>query len=230
MILSQINDLWYSVFMIIGNTTKVKIGKKNAHYYEDLGYEIPRELDNRGRPRIKRGSYIDVKIDDLQRGSAVKVRVKCEYCNKKRMVEMWALLRNPKSTFNKTGETPCSKCFLTKVNKGFNNSNRKHIDQRYPEYRSNAKKRGIEFNITSEQFAQIVKQPCHYCDSYSIDRNPYSRGNGVDRKDSNRGYEIDNCVPCCATCNFVKNNMNYGDFVQYIRKLYNKTKWYEMEK
>lgn len=25
-------------------------------------------------------------------------------------------------------------------------------------------------------------------------------------------------------------NMNYGDFLQYIRSLYNKTKWYEREK
>lgn len=216
--------------MIIGNTTQVKIGKKNARYYEDLGYEIIRELDSRGRPRIKKGLFIEVKIEDLQKGSAVKVKVQCEYCNKKRMVELWALYRNPKSTFNKIGETPCSKCFLSKVNVGKNNNIRKHIDSRYPEYRTNAKRRNLNFNLTSEQFAEIVKQPCHYCDSYSIDRNIKSRGNGVDRKNSEIGYTKENCVPCCATCNFVKNNMNYGDFVQYIKKLYNKTKWYEMEK
>jgi len=58
--------------------------------------------------------------------------------------------------------------------------------------------------------------------------NPFSPS--IDRVDPKKGYTKDNCVPCCATCNFVKNNMNYGDFIQYIRSLYNKTKWYEMEK
>lgn len=216
--------------MIIGDITKVKIGKKNARYYEDIGYLIPRELDSRGRPRIKRGELIDVKVSDLQKGSAVKVRVKCEYCNKERSVEMWALYRNKKSTFNKTGETPCSKCFLSKVNIGFNNPNRKHIDQRYPEYKTNAKRRGINFYLTSEQFAEIVNCPCHYCDGFSVDRNIKSRGNGIDRKNSNMGYEKDNCVPCCSTCNFIKNNMGYGDFIKYIKQVYKTIKKYEMEK
>ena len=214
--------------MIIGNTTKVKIGKKNASYYESIGYIIPRDSDKRGRPRIKRGSIINVKIDDLQNGCSVKIPVKCEYCGKKRMVEYFALFRNKNSTFNKTGETPCSKCYLTKINVGFNNSNRKHIDQRYPEYRASAKKRGISFDITSEKFAEIVKHSCHYCGGYSKDRNITSRGHGIDRKNSNIGYITSNCVPCCSTCNFIKNNMGYNDFINYIKQVYNKIKNYEI--
>ena len=216
--------------MIIGNTTKVKIGRRNAGFYRSLGYEIPMEVDERGRPRIKRGVFIDVIIDNLQKGCAVPVKVKCEFCGKKRMVEYYGLFRNPKSTFNKTGETPCAKCFLTIVNTGFNNPNRKHVDQRYPEYRTNAKRRGIVFNITSDEFAEIVIRPCHYCKGFSKERNTHSRGNGIDRKDSNIGYEINNCVPCCATCNFIKNNMGYRDFIGYIKQVYKTIKNYEMEK
>jgi hypothetical protein len=216
--------------MITSEVVKVKMGRKNSTYYKNIGYIVPMEKDNRGRERVKRGTTIDVKIIDIQKGSATKIPVKCEYCGEKRMVEYFGLFRNPKSCFNKTGETPCSRCFLTKVNKGFNNPNRKHIDQRYPEYRTNAKKRGIEFKITSEQFAEIVKNKCHYCDGFSKDRNEHSRGNGIDRKDNTIGYVYENCVPCCATCNFIKNNMGYKDFINYIKQVYNTIKKYEMEK
>jgi len=53
-------------------------------------------------------------------------------------------------------------------------------------------------------FKDIIKQPCHYCGGFSSDMDENSRGNGIDRKDSNKGYETGNCVPCCKTCNFVK--------------------------
>ena len=74
--------------------------------------------------------------------------------------------------------------------------------------------------------AQLVEKPCHYCGGYSSDWNTKSRGNGIDRKDSNIGYVYENCVPCCSKCNFIKNKIPYKDFLRYIRRLYETTKDY----
>ena len=51
--------------------------------------------------------------------------------------------------------------------------------------------------MTFEQFSVFVKMACNYCGT---------GGNmGIDRIDSSdRTYDLTNCVPCCATCNFVK--------------------------
>lgn len=70
--------------------------------------------------------------------------------------------------------------------------------------------------------------PSHYCGGYSSDWNIKSRGNGIDRKDSNVGYVYENCVPCCSKCNFVKNKIPYKDFLHYIRRLYETTKDYQI--
>lgn len=69
--------------------------------------------------------------------------------------------------------------------------------------------------ITYEQYAAIaISQPgCHYCGAALswhtvIQHSRHTKkqtGANLDRKDSSRGYEIDNVVPCCVRCNFGKN-------------------------
>ena len=61
---------------------------------------------------------------------------------------------------------------------------------RYNIYKKNAKKRNINFDISKEKFFDITSQPCVYCGEYSkpdINGNLYT---GIDRIDSNKGYEI----------------------------------------
>ena len=111
---------------------------------------------------------------------------------------------------------------------GKNSGAYKHGNNRYPEYISNARKRNIKFNLTITEFESITEKECHYCGGFSIDRNPKSRGNGIDRKNSDIGYILINCVPCCATCNFVKNSMPYDEFIKYIKSLYFTTKDYKI--
>ena len=36
---------------------------------------------------------------------------------------------------------------------------------------------------------------------------------GLDRVDSNKGYTDDNVVPCCGSCNQLKNELPYKYFV-----------------
>ena len=99
----------------------------------------------------------------------------------------------------------------------------------YEQYQSGAKTRSIDFNLTKEEFLEIVKKDCSYCGDPAPIKQPH-RGknyyvgvpvpyNGIDRIDSDRGYEKENCVPCCSKCNYMKNNLDVSSFTEHILKI-----------
>lgn len=64
-----------------------------------------------------------------------------------------------------------------------------------------AQRRNIPWAITKDEHLQMLSQSCHYCGG------PLSpRGVGLDRKDDDGGYTIENVVPCCGRCNRVKSS------------------------
>jgi hypothetical protein len=91
-------------------------------------------------------------------------------------------------------------------------------------YRYGAAKRGYEWGLTKRQFAALSGLVCHYCGaepSQEHRQNPYTfTYNGIDRLDNNKGYTIDNCVPCCGTCNTAKATMGYDEFLGWINKVH----------
>lgn len=96
----------------------------------------------------------------------------------------------------------------------------------YNVYRSNAKRRGINFNINYEQFVLLSSKCCHYCGEppKQILRARYAKCNGVymynglDRLNNDIGYVFENLVPCCKICNRAKYNMTEQDFIIWIFK------------
>lgn len=72
--------------MLLTKKVEVGLGGKNAKYYENLGYEIPRYKDKKGRLSIKRGTTILVNIEDLPENSNSMVNVQCDYCLEKNIV------------------------------------------------------------------------------------------------------------------------------------------------
>lgn len=79
-------------------------------------------------------------------------------------------------------------------------------------YRSAAKKRGLIFGITKEEFLTFWQKPCHYCgsDIQTV---------GIDRIDSTRGYFMDNIVSCCAICNTMKLALPRDVFIEHCLKV-----------
>ena len=73
-------------------------------------------------------------------------------------------------------------------------------------YKSNAKKRELDFNLTIAEFALFWQKPCTYCGTeiHTI---------GLDRIDSDVGYSIENIVPCCSRCNEMKNNRSTNEWM-----------------
>ena len=82
---------------------------------------------------------------------------------------------------------------------------------RIASYRLGAERRGLPFELTPQQFDHLVAQSCHYCGN--------AGPNGIDRKDNDLGYSVENCVTACLQCNYSKGSHHYDLFRQYIDRL-----------
>lgn len=204
--------------MIITKTVMATVSGRNKPHFESNGYKLPYEKDEKGRLGVKKGSKLEVSVFDLPVSSNVKIKYKCDDCGIVKEVGAHTLFYRENSQYRKTGETLCSSCANKRMS-GENNSQYKHGNNRYCEYRYNAEKRGYKFNLSLDEFCSITEKECHYCGGFSQEWDDRSRGNGVDRKDSAKGYEAANCVPCCSKCNFVKNSMPYNSFISYIKRI-----------
>lgn len=100
----------------------------------------------------------------------------------------------------------------------------------YATYRNNAKLRKNEFTISKENAKLLFQGNCFYCNSapLKIYKSKKCNGeflyNGIDRKDNTKGYTTENCVSCCSFCNYTKNNTQFNDFLNWIRKVNENTK------
>ena len=92
--------------------------------------------------------------------------------------------------------------------------------------RASAKKRGYEWKLTKKQVAHLTKQPCHYCGAvpsqalHPSECNGAYIYNGLDRVDNSKGYTVDNVVPCCSGCNYMKRAMTLNEFESRVTRVY----------
>lgn len=92
-------------------------------------------------------------------------------------------------------------------------------------YKRNAEKRDISFDLSEEEFRALTEQDCHYCGSHplAIHKSSGCNGsyiyNGIDRIDNDRGYTQDNCVPCCKFCNRAKGWDSTEEFLAYLDRV-----------
>lgn len=96
-------------------------------------------------------------------------------------------------------------------------------------YKKRARIKNFIWSLTDEQFFLFISLPCHYCGVLPFNTtekiSPHSYGhivfNGIDRVDSNKGYEEQNCVPCCHNCNLAKCDYSYDEFMIWMKRLIN---------
>jgi len=100
------------------------------------------------------------------------------------------------------------------------------IGQAYSVTRKNARRRGIRFRLSYEEYKRIIQRACHYCNAPARLRG-YIRSDGldlrfhghtIDRKDNAEGYYHWNCVSACAKCNNLKFDKPYKQFRVERRK------------
>lgn len=96
-------------------------------------------------------------------------------------------------------------------------------------YMHSALKRNIFWDLTPEQFSELIKQNCTYCNGAPRTYTKKSRkgkgrplkitANGIDRIDSKIGYTLSNVVPCCTTCNRMKMALPVSEFLEQCHKI-----------
>jgi len=94
----------------------------------------------------------------------------------------------------------------------------------YYQYKCQAKKRNFVFVLTREFFYEITQQNCFYCGKKPVQCGSRTQRrfgdylyNGIDRVDNSKGYEKDNCVPCCKWCNIMKRDKSMSEFLKHIQ-------------
>ena len=94
----------------------------------------------------------------------------------------------------------------------------------YNNYRLNAKRRAILWDIDYFKFFECLRSPCHYCGRvHSLKVLTTEDGeymyNGVDRVNNDKGYIRDNIVSCCSDCNRSKGVLSKQDFITLAGKI-----------
>lgn len=81
--------------------------------------------------------------------------------------------------------------------------NKRDFKKRFKAGISEAKRKSREWTITFDEYSHLVSCNCTYCkvELYS------QTGVSLDRVDNTRGYTLDNVLPCCGSCNRIKNSI-----------------------
>lgn len=95
-------------------------------------------------------------------------------------------------------------------------------------YQQGARERNISWELSVDQFLQLVTQNCYYCGEtpkyrskrYGTNLMHTTPVNGIDRLDPSKTYTIDNCVTCCSYCNYMKQAHNKESFLKHIEKIH----------
>ena len=95
-----------------------------------------------------------------------------------------------------------------------NNKRYSNVNMYFEVYKKDAFIKNINFELTKEQFINIVNKECYYCGIIQ------EKGfNGIDKKDCYDGYILDNCVSCCEMCNFMKGTLSINVFIKKIEHI-----------
>lgn len=120
---------------------------------------------------------------------------------------------------------------LVHENKGkirFENSEIPAFNQVVCSYRTQAKHRGLCWELSDDMCWTLFKAPCYYCDDIETNTVVKKRKhhppcvfkyNGIDRCDSNLGYTASNVVSCCFIDNRAKREMSMFDYLAWLARL-----------
>ena len=82
----------------------------------------------------------------------------------------------------------------------------------YNKYKYSAVVRSKEFTLSKDEYHVLVNGNCYICGIGTFD----DHINGIDRYDNTIGYIKDNCKTCCSTCNYLKRDYTYDDFINKL--------------
>jgi hypothetical protein len=128
------------------------------------------------------------------------------------LVQSCGCLNRELSSLRRKGKAPA--CTLAPGEASFNFMLR--------QYKRAALLRDFDFKLTDGEFRILTQQPCAYCGkppTTGYKTNHYNGvyiANGLDRVDPNKGYTIENTVPCCKQCNRAKRDLSLDEFLTWL--------------
>lgn len=168
----------------------------------------PKKMDEMIGMTFNYLTVLEARPDNLK--SMVKVRCVCgkEFITRGRSVKT-----------NVTKSCGCKRSEYTKRGPRYEDQNCA-FNGTYSSYKIRAKNKGLEFNLSEEEFKKLTQSDCYFCDT-PPENKASKHGyefiyNGIDRIDNNYGYVTGNIVPCCRDCNTEKGSIS----VKMIKKLY----------
>ena len=91
-------------------------------------------------------------------------------------------------------------------------------------YQTNARRRGLSWELSLSDFQRLIQGSCGYCGSRdsmtAIKHKDKIAHNGIDRVNPALGYTVENCVSCCKTCNNAKSDMTVDQFLGWLARAY----------
>jgi len=115
---------------------------------------------------------------------------------------------------------PCRECHKARMRQAnravYSRHREREIVRQYAQIDARS---GLAGDLDIEWFkANITSKPCFYCETVSEPR-------GADRVDNAKGHTKANVIPCCKTCNKVRNNLftvaemkRLGETIKAIRR------------
>ena len=105
-----------------------------------------------------------------------------------------------------------------------------HLNRLFRQYKHNAKRRNVVFELDIKLFKLLITSDCNICGSkpkmvkYKNTYHPNGliSHNGIDRIDNNKGYLLNNIQTMCTDCNRAKSNLTNEEFLSWIQKIVQK--------
>ena len=181
-----------------------------------------KELIGKKFNRLTLLELVEIRIN---KNTRTKWKVKCD-CGTIKIIEQTLLIHNRTKSCGCLQKDTTRKMFRKEQGQaGFNQIKRG--------YKRHAKNRNIEFYLTDDQIRDIITKNCFFCNkppsqvSRNIDKSKSQVNldhskfiyNGIDRLNNEKFYKIENSISCCYTCNRMKSDLSYDEFITHIGKI-----------
>lgn len=169
-----------------------------------------------------------------RRGKIVLYNAVCSGCDRTFVVQGQNLRTGRSKTCVECGQLRSNKAKIGRK-KSKKSAEQMRVEYLFRDKKKNAKSRGISWDLTIEQFQQLIFKNCHYTGlppsntvnilahkglHKDFEENGWITYNGIDRLNSSKGYEFNNCVPCSSIANKAKLDMSEAEFYEFISNAY----------